>query len=1452
MNRLAVLLSSLALVLVTSPAALAQERAPTRRFITNQRGDITFVGNTAQHCLRRGSDPANYCDAIRSTSGAGGDGINNNFNMGPVDADADPTTTMSSAADLALPATATVRWAGLYWSCAAPAAMARNIVRLRVPGGSYTPVTASLFDSGATVSGSADYYQGFVDVTSAVQAAGNGTYWVADMRCNSGATNLFGGWTMVVAYDDATLPLRNLVVYDAFRAYGTTAIDVTVSGFVTPASGSVSSRVGVVFWDGDRGNNDTLRLISGARNTLLGTTPATGVLNPNNDIGNSTISLFDAVVASRQPAYGNTLGYDQDLFATVDALPNGATTATIRAQTGGEGIGLGVITFATDIFAPDFAVTKTAALNDLDGNGADQGDLITYTITATNNGRDASIGSVLRDVLPAGTELAPGTSITIDGVDRTSAADGDQAELAMGAVLARIGTGATGSTGGRIAPGASVTVVFTVRITSALGGEPISNTATVSGQGETLAGGGVTDTFTGTSDGDSTAPGNQPTVIVTAPRCGDSRVTAPEICDDGATVAGDGCSAACRVEIDLTGPSGVVLDDTTPTFTGSANPGATVTVSVAGVVLGTTMTDASGHWSFTPSTAMAEGPQVVTASATDDLGNVTTDTTNLTIDAATYVAITGPTEGSTTMDTTPTITGTGEPGAMVDVIVDEAVVGTVTVAADGTWSLDVPSALGTGMHRVRAEAVDGAGHMAATTDVHFTIDDGTFVDVTGPTGTIRDATPDIHGTGEPGATISVSIGGTTLTTTVGADGTWSVTPSTALTDGAYTATVTATDAGGHTATDTTMFVVDTMTRVDFLQPGDHGAIGDPTPELSGTGEPGATVVVTLDGAVIGTVTVDAEGNWTLAVPSALAEGDHDVSVTATDLAGNTATDAGRFAVDLTAPSLEIRNPGDQTTTNDTTPSITGSSEPNQLVTVIVDGAILGTAMTDADGTWRFELTSPLAEGTHTVFATTTDAAGHTADDAHDFTVDLTAPDVAITSPTNGERTADATPALRGTSEPGASVQVFVDGELLGTVTAGADGTWTLGTTDALVDGEHTMRAVARDASGNTATASGSFVVDTATEVAIVRPADGGTVGSARPTYAGTAEPGDTIVVSIDGTEIGTTVAGEDGRWTLAQPSDLAEGAHTLSVVATDDVGNTATDANGFTYDRTMLDSDGDGIVDAIECPMPAMCPDTDMDGTPDQLDPDDDGDGVPTAEECADPTMCRDTDMDGTPDYRDTDDDGDGRPTREERPSGVSIDTDSDGRPDFLDPDDDGDGLPTAEECTAAPCRDTDMDGTPDYRDGDDDGDGILTARERSDGARLGASGADVDGDGAPNWLDTNADGDAAGDREEGLGDDDGDGVPNYLDPSGSAGDAGVSDAGARSDAGTLADAGVADAGTVTRDGGQTPVVGGFAGGACGCSVPASRDSRGAWLAAAVLGMIWAITRRRARHRSMS
>jgi len=692
--------------------------------------------------------------------------------------------------------------------------------------------------------------------------------------------------------------------------------------------------------------------------------------------------------------------------------------------------------------------------------------------------------------------------------------------------------------------------------------------------------------FYGLSQSDVTYTVLGPLTSTCSARCGDSLIAPPvESCDDGNMMPGDGCGATCRREIAITSPpEGARTSDSTPTVAGTADPGASVTVVVGGVML-TATADATGAWAVTVPAAMAlpDGAVSVTATAVSMRGGTTTDMSMFTIDSRTTVAITSPSSGSVTRDSTPEVRGTGEAGARVDVIIDDAVVATVTVAADGTWSATVPTALADGAHRARAEARDVDGNTASSGDVPFNVDTRTSLDITGPTGTTRDATPEITGTGEPGATVVVMVGGRTLMTTVGADGSWTVTPSTDLPNGMYTASATATDAAGNTAPDTQSFRVEAGTFVDQVQP--TGTIGDATPEISGTAEPGASVAVSIDGTLVGTVETDDEGNWTLVVPTPLSVGAHTVSVTATATSGSMATDTGVFTLDAALPALEIRSPGDGTTSSDTTPTVSGQTDPGLVVTITIDGMVVGTATADSSGHWSLEVTMPLGAGAHRVRATTTDAAGRMATDEHGFEILAAAPGVTIAAPANGDRTADRTPRITGTADAGATVEVYIDGVLVGSVTAAADGAWSIDTTASLADGEHTVRAVATDAGGS-ATASGSFTVDASTTVVILEPADGSTTGDARPTYTGTAEPGATVTILVDGVVIGMATAAGDGSWTFDQPSDLAEGGHTVVARAVDDLGNTNEADNGFTVDRMAPDPDA-----AVEEPDAAVSPD---------------------------------------------------------------------------------------------------------------------------------------------------------------------------------------------------------------------------------------------------------------------
>ena len=189
---------------------------------------------------------------------------------------------------------------------------------------------------------------------------------------------------------------------------------------------------------------------------------------------NSTISNAGALVTSRTPSFQNNLGYDADLFRTTNVLGNGQTSTQVRLSTSGDAYQPGVVTIATDLYAPKITATKTVDQRhgesrrhaDVHGGGAEH--------------RPGRRGRARRSPtpIPAGTVFVPG-SIRLNGAPVTDAAGDDLGEFAGGRVVVRLGTGATAAAGGTLAPGASATVSFQVTVATAgcALGATIENTA---------------------------------------------------------------------------------------------------------------------------------------------------------------------------------------------------------------------------------------------------------------------------------------------------------------------------------------------------------------------------------------------------------------------------------------------------------------------------------------------------------------------------------------------------------------------------------------------------------------------------------------------------------------------------------------------------------------------------------------------------------------------------------------------------------------------------------------------------------------------------------------------------------------------------------------------------------------------------------------------------------------
>ncbi|MFW0671426.1 Ig-like domain-containing protein, partial [Acinetobacter baumannii] len=579
-----------------------------------------------------------------------------------------------------------------------------------------------------------------------------------------------------------------------------------------------------------------------------------------------------------------------------------------------------------------------------------------------------------------------------------------------------------------------------------------------------------------------------------------------------------------------------------------------VTVVINGQTYTATVDSTAGTWtvSVPGSDLTADADKTIDAKVTftDAAGNSSSvnDTHTYTVDT---VAPNAPVLDP--INATDPVSGQAEPGSTVTVTYPDGTTATVVAGTDGSWSVPNPGNLVDG-DTVTATATDPAGN----TSLPGT---GTVsADITAPVVALddvltNDSTPALTGTvNDPTATVVVNVDGTDYPAVNNGDGTWTLADNTlpALADGPHTITVTATDAAGNVGNDTAVVTIDTVAP--------NAPVLDPinaTDPVSGQAEPGSTVTVTYPDGTTATVVAGTDGSWSVPNPGNLVDGD-TVTATATDPAGNTSLPGtGTVSADITAPVVAL----DDVLTNDSTPALTGTvNDPTATVVVNVDGTDYP-AVNNGDGTWTLaDNTLPaLADGSHTITVTATDAAGNVGNDTAVVTIDTVAPNAPVLDPIN------ATDPVSGQAEPGSTVTVTYPDGTTATVVAGTDGSWSVPNPGNLVDGD-TVTATATDPAGNTSLpGTGTVSADiTAPVVAL----DDVLTNDSTPALTGTVnDPTATVVVNVDGTDY-PAVNNGDGTWTLADNTlpTLADGPHTITVTATDAAGNVGNDTAVVTID----------------------------------------------------------------------------------------------------------------------------------------------------------------------------------------------------------------------------------------------------------------------------------------------
>ncbi|EQA1580671.1 Ig-like domain-containing protein [Enterobacter hormaechei] len=907
------------------------------------------------------------------------------------------------------------------------------------------------------------------------------------------------------------------------------------------------------------------------------------------------------------------------------------------------------------------------------------------TISIYDNGRligTATVGSNGSWSFTPDTALADGshsfTATVTDGVGRTSEPTGGfgividtKAPDAASDLLVTDNVGAyqgpvvsgdttddnTPTLSGRAEPGSTVNIIDNGQV---IGSTKVNPDGTWSFTPDQALSNGEHDlTTTVTDPSGNTGPEGSHVVITVDVVPGKVEITG--VTDDAGSVTGSLSQNA-------------VTDDTRPQISGTAKAGSTVTIMDGSNVLGTTTAGADGTWSFTPSVDLGRGEHTFTATAKDPMGNesassswtVTIDTdapVKPTIDAALddVGSVQGNlANGGTTDDPTPTLSGKAEAGSTVKIYDQNGLLGEVTAKADGTWSFSPVAKLPEGEHRFHVTATDRAGNTSSASDdfvltLDYTAPDASKLAITevyddvNTAGVIAsgeetdDNRPLIKGTGaEAGNTITVYSGDKVIgTATVQADGTWFLEPTTPLPDGRYTLTAKETDGVGNVSGPSAEYVINVATvppqaptldtvyddvapHADYLQKGD--VTNDTTPTLSGSsGVAGGTISIYDNGRLIGTTTVGSNGSWSFTPDTALADGSHSFTATVTDGVGRTSEPTGGFGIviDTKAPDaasdlLVTDNVGayqgpvvSGDTTDDNTPTLSGRAEPGSTVNIIDNGQVIGSTKVNPDGTWSYTPDQPLANGAHDLTTTVTDPSGNTGPEGSHvvITVDVVPGKVEITAVTDDAGsvtgslsrnavTDDTRPQISGTAKAGSTVTIMDGSNVLGTTTAGADGTWSFTPSVDLGRGEHTFTATAKDPMGNeSASSSWTVTIDTDAPVKPTIDAALDDVGSVQgnlsngsstddptPTLSGKAEAGSTVKIYDQNGLLGEVTAKADGTWSFSPTAKLPEGEHRFHVTATDRAGNTSAASDDFVLnlDYTAPDASKVSITDVVD------------------------------------------------------------------------------------------------------------------------------------------------------------------------------------------------------------------------------------------------------------------------------
>ncbi|MBD9810520.1 Ig-like domain-containing protein [Enterococcus faecalis] len=588
---------------------------------------------------------------------------------------------------------------------------------------------------------------------------------------------------------------------------------------------------------------------------------------------------------------------------------------------------------------------------------------------------------------------------------------------------------------------------------------------------------------------------------------------------------------------------------------GTADANATVEIrNAGGAVIGTGTADGTGAFTVTIPAGEAGANETLTAVAKNASGTESTPTTFQT--PADETTVTAPTITGVTGNSTAgyEVKGTADANATVEIRnAGGAVIGTGTADGTGAFTVTIPAGEAGANETLTAVAKNASGTESTPTTFQTPADPNTPV-ATPIVETVTGSTTkgyEVKGTAEVGTTIEVrDAAGTVLgTATTGTDGKYTVTLAPGKATANQTLSVVAKNASGtesQPATATTPADV-TAPTVDNIT-GNSGS----GYEITGTADPNTTIEVRDPaGAVIGTGTSDANGDFTVTLPTGTTDPGDTLTVIGKDNAGNE------------SQPTEVLVPADATVTAPTVTGVTGNSvagyqvtgtaDPNATIEIRdVDGNVIATGTADGTGSFAVNLPAGTANANETLTALAKDPAGNPSTP----TTFQTPADEVVAPPSVDKITGNTTQGYQvtGTAELGTTIEVrATDGTVLGTATTGPTGQYTVTLASGKATAKQTVNVVAKNDTGLESQPTTAM-----TPADVTTPTIGDITGDSTTGYeiTGTADPNTTIEVrNPDGTIIGTTTTDDQGNFTVDLPAGAANPGDTLTVVGKDGDGN---------------------------------------------------------------------------------------------------------------------------------------------------------------------------------------------------------------------------------------------------------------------------------------------------------